>query len=334
MKRHGSETFFLLSNLGTPDAPTPEAVGVYLKEFLTDPFVIPLPAPVRHLLVRGIIVPRRKAGSAEKYAEIWTPEGSPLLRHSRDLLEGVRGHLGPRVLLGMRYGNPSLEEAIKQARDLGAGRLLAVPLYPQYANATSGSTAERFRSLCRSLGFSGAADIFPAFPTAEFFIRPLAARIAPRLGPEDHLLLTFHGLPESQLKEPTCASRPACCEQVGADSRCYRAHCVATAKALALTLGLGPDRWTLGFQSRFGRGRWISPYTENLLRELPARGVKRLVVAAPSFVADCLETLEEIGLRGRETFLAAGGEHYELVPALNSDPEFARGLAAALDAHP
>jgi ferrochelatase len=326
-------TFYLLSNLGTPEAPTPEAVGTYLQEFLSDPFVIPLPAPLRYLLVRGLIVPRRAPESAKKYAAIWTPRGSPLLSNSLDLLAAVRSQLGEQALLGMRYGNPSLTTAITEAKNRGAERLVMVPLYPQYAEATSGSTMHRFRALCRSLGFTGEISLFPAFPTAPFFIRPLAARIAPALASDAHLLLTFHGLPESQLKGPACGERPQCCDREGASSLCYRAQCVATARALAAELGLSEDRYTLGFQSRFGRRRWIRPYTEDLLFELPQKGIKRLVVAAPSFVADCLETLEEIGIRGQETFLAAGGEHYELVPALNADALFARGLAEALDAH-
>lgn len=325
------KTAYILSNLGTPKAPTAKEVGVYLKEFLTDPMVIPLPAPVRHLLVRGLIVPRRAPKSAEKYAAIWTEQGSPLLVHSRSLLEEMRAaYPNELFLLGMRYGEPSIPKAVSEAKRLGAERLVLVPLYPQFADATSGSTWSYMRSVVKQENFAGTVELFPAFPIAPFFVKPSADRIAPFLKADSHLLLTFHGLPVKQLKGEGCKACDACCAVAPPNFSCYRAHCLASARAIAAALNLPSDRWTLGFQSRFGSAKWIGPHTEDLLREFPKRGIKNLVVAAPSFVADCLETLEELGIQGQEIFRHAGGEHYDLAPCLNEDANFARGLGETL----
>ncbi len=321
----------MLSNLGTPAAPTDQAVSEYLKQFLYDPAVIPLPAVLRYPLVHWLIVPRRKKQSAAKYREIWTDQGSPLLVWSRALRDEVAKHRKEPVLLGMRYGEPSIDSAVKEAKKLGATKITFVPLYPQFAEATSGSSAAYFMEKAKEEGFGGKVTIFPAFPKAAFFAKPIAESIRPALRPESHLLLTFHGLPVKQLEARHCHKKPDCCERsIKENISCYRAHCLATSLEVARLLGISSDKWTMSFQSRFGREKWIGPHTEDLLKSLPAQGKTDLVLAAPSFVADCLETLEELGIQGRKSFTQAGGQRFELVPCLNGDAEFARGLAEAI----
>jgi ferrochelatase len=320
---------YILTNIGTPEAPTPGAVKPYLTEFLTDPDVIPLPWLFRQILVRGWIVPRRAPASAEKYALIWEKGGSPLMVHSLSLQRELQKHLIGPVFLGMQYGNPSMGHAFAEARKLGATEVRLVPLYPQHAEATTGSAVKKATALAREFGLP--LKIFPEFPVAEYFLRPLAARIAERRR-DEHVLFTFHGLPESQVRKGAgCALNAECC---GRDPlpRCYRAQSFATAKALARSLSLRDDEWTLSFQSRLGRAEWLKPYTDDVLATMPARGIRRLLVVSPSFVSDCLETLEELGHQGRETFLKAGGESYELAPCVNGDPAFARGLAERMRA--
>ncbi len=322
---------YILSNLGTPSEATDPAVTAFLKEFLYDPAVIPLPALLRYPLVHWLIAPRRGKKSAEKYRAIWRENGSPLLVWSLALQKEVQKNLKEPVLLGMRYGEPSLEAALLEAKRLGASRIVLVPLYPQHAEATSGSTAGFFKALASRHQFTGAISVFPAFPRAAFFTKPLAEKISLAMDPSSHLLLTFHGLPVKQLNGRHCWKTSTCCERSIAESiSCYRAHCLATAGEIARRLELPPERWTMGFQSRFGRKKWIGPHTEDLLRELPLQGKTNLVVAAPSFVADCLETLEELGIQAREIFTQAGGRRFVLVDCLNADSEFAQGLAAAL----
>jgi ferrochelatase len=277
-------------------------------------------------------VPRRSKQSAEKYRAIWLEEGSPLMVWSQKLRHAVQESLpGSGVFLGMRYGGPSLANAIDQAMASDVARMVLVPLYPQFAEATSGSTISYFRGLAEEKGFKGKITVYPAFPRAPFFVKPLAESIRPHLRPTSHLLLSFHGLPEKQLNGRHCRSDYSCCEKsIVENVSCYRSHCLSTAQETARLLGLRHDQWSMGFQSRFGRSKWIGPHSEDYFRDFPAQGKRDLVVAAPSFVADCLETNEELGIQARETFLRAGGERFELVPCLNGDPAFARGLAEAI----
>lgn len=324
------KTFYILNNIGTPEAPTTEAVAPYLTEFLTDPEVIPLPYFLRHLLVRGWIVPRRAPASAEKYALIWTTGGSPLLVNAEALRAELQKHLDGPVLLGMQFGAPGFRGAIKQAKDQGAERIVYVPLYPQFAGATTGSAVKTARAYAAKIGFTGRFDCFPHFPVSDFFVRPLA-NIIRQAHRGQHILFTFHGLPESQVKKGAagCLQSANCCDRPFPPT-CYRSQSFATARALAKELQLQPDSWSVSFQSRLGRAKWISPYTEDVLQAMPAGGIKRVLVASPSFVSDCLETLEELGHQGRHTFMAAGGEEYRLAPCVNADAAFAEGLAKAL----
>jgi ferrochelatase len=310
----------------------------YLREFLSDPRVLDLPPLPRWLLLNLVILPRRPRASAAAYRAVWTPAGSPLLVHSRALTEGVARELGPafRVELGMRYGEPSLAGALARLRSAGAERILALPLYPQYAASSSGSALACVFEIAAAEWDVAAVAALEPFHADPGFLDASAAVARETLAAfrADHVLLSFHGLPERQVRrsDPSgghCLARPDCCDvPAPAHRRCYRAQCAATARALAARLGLAPEAWSFAFQSRLGRTPWIRPYTDERLPELAARGVKRLAVLCPSFVADCLETLEEIGLRGREQWRSLGGDDLVLVPSLNAHPAWVAAVAA------
>lgn len=317
----------LLSNLGTPDAPTTAAVRPYLRQFLTDKRVLDMPWLLRQLIVRGIIAPFRSTRSAHAYAKIWTPEGSPLMVHSQRLTKAVASKLGEdwKVVLGMRYGRPSLGMALDSLLDAGCHKILLLPLYPQYALVTTGSTVEEIWRLAGKVGTRPDLRVMPSFPVLPGFIQATADRIAPLLegGPEEHVLFSFHGIPERQIRKAdgtgTCLAGACCDTFTDANRLCYKAQCHATARAVASTLGLRPEGWTVSFQSRLGRDPWTGPYTQQTAIQLAGKGVKRLVVATPSFVADCLETLEEISIGVRDAFLESGGTYFACAPCVNSD---------------
>jgi len=330
----------LLLNLGTPDAPTSPAVRTYLREFLSDPRVIDIHPVARKLLLELVILPTRPSKSAAAYAKVWSAEGSPLLTFSRALEAKVRQALGPghAVELGMRYGRPSIPEALGRLRAAGVERLVVAPLYPQYSSAATGSSLEAvFAELSRQHVVPPVA-VLPAFYDDPGFIGAFAEVGAPVLERDrpDHVLFSFHGLPERHVKASDhsgrhCLQSAGCCDAIGVANRdCYRAHCFATARALAARLALAPGSWSVCFQSRLGRTPWIKPYTDLRLDELAKEGKKRLVVFCPAFVADCLETLEEIGLRAREQFLAAGGDTLSLVPSLNASDAWVGALVGLL----
>lgn len=327
-------TGLLLLNLGSPDAPVRGAVARYLRQFLTDPRVIDIAAVPRHLLVRGIIAPFRSRRSAHAYASVWTPEGSPLLVHSRALAAGVQARLGAdwKVALGMRYGNPSTEAALEELRLAGCARIVVMPLYPQYSSATTGSSLEEVYRLVKTWWNVPSLATVPAFHGHEGYLASTAAPIAAALDrhPQAQVLFSFHGLPERQvLKGDGSCLREGCCAT--AKPFCYKSQCLATARDLAGLLDLPEERWTVSFQSRLGREPWLGPNTEDVARGIASTGGD-LIVAAPSFVADCLETLEELGDRLRETFRQAGGGAFEVAPCPNADPawiEAVAGLALA-----
>jgi ferrochelatase len=331
---------FLLLNLGTPDAPTPAAVRRYLREFLSDPRVIDIHPVARKLLLELVILPLRPRKSAAAYAKVWGADGSPLLTLSRELTDKVRAALGPDHLveLGMRYGSPSIPEALERLRRAGATRLVVAPLYPQYSSSATGSSIEAvFAELARHHVVTP-VTVLPAFYEDPGFLGAFAAVSAPVLAREnpDHVLFSFHGLPERHVKASDhsgrhCLQSAGCCDAIGPANRdCYRAQCHATARGLASRLGLAPGSWSICFQSRLGRTPWIKPYTDVVLDELAKAGKKRLCVLCPAFVADCLETLEEIGMRAREQFVTAGGDSLTLVPSLNASPAWVDALVALL----
>jgi len=330
----------LLVNLGTPDAPRPREVRRYLAEFLSDPRVLDMNAAARWLLLHGVILRTRPRKSAAAYAKIWTQAGSPLLTNSRALCAGVARALSGsyHVELGMRYGNPSIGAAVSALVAAGVSRIVALPLFPQYSEAATGSAAARIREVVAALPDPPALTVLGDFHADPRFIAAFALAVRPALDAfrPDHLLLSYHGLPERQVKATDasgrhCLATASCCDAVTAvNARCYRAQSFATSRALCSALGVAPERTSVAFQSRLGRTPWIRPFTDERLPELYAAGVRRLAVACPSFVADCLETLEEIGIRAREQWRELGGEALALLPCPNAHPAWVDAVAAMI----
>jgi ferrochelatase len=321
-------TGVLLLQLGTPDSTATRDVRRYLREFLSDPRVLDMPAPARALLLNGVILPFRPKRSAEAYRKIWTDHGSPLVTHTRTLAERVQSHLGDgfRVTFGMRYRKPSIESALDELAAAGCHRIVALPLFPQYASASGGSAIQRVFEVAGARWNVPPIHALGDFHDHPGYLRSVADRARPLLEEfaPDHILFSYHGLPEKQVMKSGrpgwCLTEPTCCDAVTAVNRyCYRAQCFATTRGVARELGLDPARYSTTFQSRLAGQKWIEPYTDRTLPGLHARGVRRLVVLTPSFVADCLETLEEIGIRGRNQWEELGGEDLLLVPCLNAD---------------
>jgi ferrochelatase len=327
----------LLVNLGTPERLDLRSVARYLAEFLDDPRVIDLPTFPRRLLLYGLILPFRSRRSLHAYRAIWTEDGSPLRLHTEKLAMAVQGELGSGfvVMPAMRYGKPSLTEALDHLAELGCERLVLAPLYPQYASSSTGTVLQAALSHLAPRWNLPSLGVVPPFYAAPEFLDLWAAHLLEQVGSldeQDFVLFSFHGLPERHLRrgDPSghCLSFPDCCATPGKVPFCYRAQCFSTARALAQRLNLSADRSCVSFQSRLGRQPWLEPATSEVLVELAARGVQRLVVTAPSFVADCLETLEELGISGRRAFLDAGGSSFQLVPCLNHDSRWAAVLAS------
>jgi protoporphyrin/coproporphyrin ferrochelatase len=326
----------LLVNLGTPDAPEPGPVRRYLREFLSDPRVVDLNPVGRWLLLNLIILPFRPRQSAHAYRSIWRPEGSPLLVYSKALTAGVAERLAGQyeVELAMRYGNPSLPDAVARLRARGVRDFTVLPLYPQEAPSSSGSTLARTYEVLAEPWDVPNVRAVPAFHSHPAFLEAFAQVARPVIAEAraDHVLFSFHGVPERHVRKSDatgrhCLTSAGCCDALTETNRhCYRAQCFATARGLAGRLGLAREGWSVSFQSRLGRTPWVGPYTDGVLPELAARGVKRLAVMCPAFVADCLETLEEVAMRGREQFLASGGEALTLVPSLNAHPAWVEAV--------
>jgi ferrochelatase len=332
----------LLINLGTPASPAPGDVRRYLREFLSDPRVLDMPPALRWPLVNLWIAPLRALRSARQYASVWTAEGSPLMVNSLALRDALARELGAefRVALGMRYGQPSIAQALGELLGSEVSRVLALPLYPQYASSSTGTALEALFAAAGAPWNAPALDVLPEFFAAPGFVAALAASAQPVLerARPDHLLMSYHGLPERQIRKSApgsaqCLREASCCDALRADNaRCYRAQCFATSRALARALGLADGAWSIAFQSRLGRTPWIRPFTDEALPQLAARGVTRLAVTCPSFAADCLETVEEIGVRARAQWRACGGESLELIPCPNAHPVWVRALAGLVRA--
>lgn len=315
----------LLVNLGTPDSCGVADVRRYLNEFLMDPCVIDAPWPIRRMIVSGFVLPFRPRRSAHAYSKIWDAAGpgtgSPLLHYSRAIQRGAAESLGIPCELAMRYGRPSIANALETLRGRGVDDLLLVPLYPQFADSTWTTTEVHVRELA---GSTLRVTTLPPFYANPDYVAAMADLVNDHLpGHWDHLLFSYHGLPERHIAraDPTgahCLKVANCCDTPSpAHATCYRHQCYRTSALVAEALGITADRWSVSFQSRLGRQQWLTPYTDHVLAELPGKGVKRLAVACPAFVADNLETLEEIGMTGRESFLGAGGSEFTLIPCLN-----------------
>lgn len=336
------KTGVLVVNLGTPDEPTRGAVYRYLKQFLLDRRVVDYNWLARQLLVQGIIAPFRSGKSAKAYRELWTDNGSPLKHYGEVVVDGLREQLGDGYIveLAMRYQNPSIEDALDRLLQQQISDLIVFPLFPQYASATTGSVHEEvMRLLSRE-------DTIPNVRLINsYYDHPAMIRIfadhARRFDPNsyDHILFSYHGLPERQLRKADrcsnhCLQSPDCCASISRVNQfCYSAQCHATTRAIARELGLSPDRYTTTFQSRLGPEEWVKPYTSNVIEELAEKGVKRILAFSPAFVADCLETIIEIGDEYQEEFEEMGGERIDLVPSLNDDPAWISTIADLVRSH-
>jgi ferrochelatase len=319
---HGqaARTAVLYCNLGTPDEPTPAAVRRYLAEFLADPRVVEIPRLIWMPLLYGLILPFRSAKSAAKYASIWRPEGSPLklwTDKQAKLLQGWLGEHGHRVTVryAMRYGNPSVASQLDALKAEGATRILVMSAYPQYSATTTASVIDAVMAWSKRVRNLPELRFVNRYHDDRGYVQALARRIERHWrehGRGDHLVMSFHGVPERTLHlgDP------------------YHCECQKTARMLAAHLGLEKDQYTVSFQSRFGKAKWLEPYTEPSLRALAQRGVARVDVVCPGFTGDCLETLEEIAMEGKHAFLVSGGKEFQYIPCLNDDPAWIGALGA------
>ena len=315
----------LLLNVGSPDAPTQLAVYHYLRQFLMDERVLDMPWLKRWLLVNLVIAPFRAGASAERYRKVWTARGSPLVAITADLVERLRALTGLEVAFGMAYGSPSIPDAVDTLRR--CQHVTVVPLFPQYATATTASVISGVQSAFAAGNPIPSLSVLPAFGNDTAFLDVLAASANRYIAGVDHVLCSFHGLPERQVTalDSTCLTENCCERPCGTRWSCYRAGCLDTAAGLASRLP-GVEL-SVSFQSRLGRDKWLGPETGAELTRLAAAGKKRVAVLCPSFVTDCLETLEEIGVEARETFRAAGGEELVVVPCLNVEDAWVAWLA-------
>ncbi|MCA0402277.1 MAG: ferrochelatase [Proteobacteria bacterium] len=320
----------LLINLGTPKAPTPKEIRRYLAEFLTDKRVIALPFFIRYPLVYLGILPFRPQKTAKAYQAIWTKDGSPLLIHSKNLETKLKELLPDwEIALGMRYGEPSLESALEQLKNCES--LCILPLYPQYSKAATGSSIAKVLQLISKWNYIPHLNIIADFYKDDFFIKASASLIKPYLTEDDYLLLSYHGIPENHLQEVGCHKVCEECNLQNFPPLCYKAQCYKTTDLIAKELHLNNEKIGLSFQSRLGKTPWIKPYTDEILQELRQQGIKNLVVFSPSFTADCLETLEEIGIRAKQQWQALGGEKFTLVHCLNDNPMWVEGLVQKIE---
>lgn len=318
----------LLINIGTPDRFDTASVRGYLSEFLMDRRVIDLPAFLRYILVYAIILPFRAKKSAHAYKAIWTKEGSPLMKTSQLLLNKLQDQLKEQyqVALGMRYGHPSISSALNSLRHCETITIL--PLYPQYSSAATGSALEQILKLYSLQEVIPSLKIISDFYHHPSYINAQAQIIKDHLNHDEHLIFSYHGIPERQIIRSGCLQvcKEVCPTISERNQKCYKAQCHQTSLLLANELQLNGSEFTTTFQSRLGKTPWIKPYTDVILQNLIEKGIKKIAIACPSFVTDCLETLEEIGIRAKEQWMALGGEQFTLIPCLNIDPRWLNAL--------
>ena len=322
-------------NLGSPDSPSVPDVRKYLTEFLMDGRVIDKPYVMRSLLVKGIITPFRAPKSAEAYASIWSPEGSPLVEITRQLTRALQSVRPEPVVMAMRYGNPSMkaayDELAGQHPDLE--KVVLVPLYPHYAMSSYETAVEHAKEVHHQGRYPFNIDFVPPFFADEGYIDALAASIRQYHKPGVHLLFSYHSIPERHIHKSDvtgshCLQVADCCHVPSeAHPYCYRHQCLTTTRLVVAKLGLSAADYSVSFQSKLGRSKWLTPATTARLAEMPKKGVKRLSVVCPAFVSDCLETLEEVAIRERANFMESGGEEYTFIPCMNTASDWVRALS-------
>lgn len=322
-------------NLGSPDSTSVKDVRRYLDEFLMDERVIDIPYLARLLLVKGIIVPFRAPKSAKAYQSVWTDEGSPLITITRHLQEALQQQVSAPVVMAMRYGNPTPAAAFDELlrREPGLEEVVVVPMYPHYA-MSSYETAVEYAKLVHQRGkYAFKLNIIPPFYQEPDYLEALATSITPYLQQDyDHIIFSYHGVPERHIHKGDitgnhCLKVENCCAvDSPAHEFCYRHQCLVTTQKVTAQLGIPASKYSFSFQSRLGRDEWLKPYTAKRLEQLPGEGIKKLLVVCPAFVSDCLETLEEMAEEGKEIFLHAGGESFELIPCMNVHPRWVETL--------
>ncbi|CAI8299415.1 MAG: ferrochelatase [Porticoccaceae bacterium] len=313
----------LLCNLGTPDAPRPAELRRYLKEFLSDPRVVEIPRLLWWMILNLIILRIRPRRSAKLYQSVWTEAGSPLMLYSQGQVAAVKQRLAEKygdipVVLGMRYGNPSMASAIKQLTDQNVRDIIVLPLYPQYAGATTGSTFDAIAKTFTKLRWVPELQFINGYHKSEGYLDALCTTIKRHIeqhGQPDKFVFSYHGTPERYLK----------------NGDPYHCFCHQTTRLVREKLGFDESQVMTTFQSRFGREPWLQPYTDKTLEQLPEDGVKHVVVICPGFSSDCLETIEEINMEARESFIESGGEHFHYIPCLNDDPVHIDALVSILE---
>ncbi|WP_430614331.1 ferrochelatase [Flavobacterium sp. JP2137] len=324
----------LLVNLGSPKSPEPKDVKPYLDEFLMDERVIDLPYLYRALLVKGIILNTRPKKSAAAYKKIWWDEGSPLVVLSQRTQAKVADKMDIPVVLAMRYGEPSIAQGLEKLHQQGVTDVFMIPLYPQFAMATTETITVLAESLRQKSYPQMSITSLPAFFHKKEYIAALSQSIKAHLEnyDYDHLLFSYHGIPERHIKKSDitkshCQIDGSCCNTPSpAHDYCYRHQCYATTKQVVETLQIPADRYSISFQSRLGRDKWLDPATDSTVNRLAAEGIKKLAIVTPAFVADCLETLEEIGMEARDEFLQRGGTDFKTIPCLNDDDQWVDAL--------
>ncbi|MFB6263691.1 MAG: ferrochelatase [Bradymonadaceae bacterium] len=319
----------LLVNLGSPDSTDEDDVREYLREFLNDGRVIDLPWPLRRAVVGLFVLPFRPADSAEAYEEIWTSQGSPLIETTRTVVEKLEDRVDPPVEMGMRYGNPSIEAGLSSLAEEGVDDVFVVPLYPHFAMSSYETAVAETQKVAEEMAPSFDLTFQPPFYDDPDYIDALVSVADPYLDRDfDRLLFSYHGVPRRHItkRDPTncyCLEMEDCCRRRHpANGLCYRHQIVETTRLFADQASIPEEKWDIAFQSRLGPDEWLEPFTADMLEAYPSQGVENLLVMCPAFVSDCLETLEEIGLDGRETFLENGGAEFDLIPCLNESDEW------------
>ncbi len=326
---HETKRGVLLLNLGSPDSTDPGDVRRYLREFLSDERVLDVPAPVRSAVLNLFILPFRPKESAEAYSKIWTEDGSPIIATTYRVADMLAERIDLPVEVGMRYGNPSTAEGVRRLKNRGINDVLVVPLYPHYAMSSYETAVAKAQEEIERIAPEMHVTIQPPFYNDDDYIEALYTVAEEHLGDPDsydHVLFSYHGVPERHIKkgDPSgcyCLKYENCCQRKHpVHSVCYRHQCFATTWAFAERAGIPEQKYSVSFQSRLGPDPWLSPATDETLEQFPSRGVKRIVVMCPAFVSDCLETIEEIGMEGREIFEDAGGKSFTYIPCLNDHP--------------